>query len=235
METLKTILTSGAVVNFFTVILGAGIGLIFKKGIPEKLNNALMTGMALCVLLIGIDGILNDGNKILVIIISVAAGAVIGELIDLDKLVNRLGEKLEQQVNKKGGNAKIAEGFISATLLFCVGAMTIVGSLESGINGDNMTIYSKAVIDCVAAITFASTLGFGVMLSSASVLAIQGSITLLAVYIAPFLTTDIITQMSTVGSLLIVALSFNMLGFTKIKVMNFVPAIFLPLLLCQFM
>ncbi len=235
METLKQILTSGAVVNFFTVILGAGIGLIFQKGIPEKLKSALMTGMALCVLLIGIDGILNEGNKILVIIISVALGAVIGELIDLDKWVNNLGKKIENHFNKKGGNAKIAEGFVSATLLFCVGAMTIVGSLESGISGNNMTIYSKSVIDCVAAITLASTLGFGVMLSSASVLIIQGGITLLAVYIAPFLTTEVITQMSTVGSLLIVALSLNMLGLTKIKVMNFLPAIFLPLPLCLFM
>ena len=235
MEILKTIITSGAVVNFFTVILGAAIGLIFKKGIPEKLKSALMTGMALCVFLIGVDGILSEGNKILVIIISVAIGAVLGQLIDLDKWVNRLGKILESKFNSQGGNAKIAEGFVSATLLFCVGAMTIVGSLESGINGDNMTIYSKAVIDCIAAITLASTLGFGVMLSSVAVLIIQGSITLLAVYITPFLNADIITQMSTVGSLLIVALSFNMLGITKIKVMNFVPAIFIPLLLCQFM
>ena len=142
---------------------------------------------------------------------------------------------MESKFNSPGGNTKIAEGFVSATLLFCVGAMTIVGSLESGINGDNMTIYSKAVIDCIAAITLASTLGFGVMLSSVSVLIIQGSITLLAIYIAPLLNADIITQMSTVGSLLIVALSLNMLGVTKIKVMNFVPAIFIPLLLCQFM
>lgn len=235
MEILKTILTSGAVVNFFTVILGAAIGLIFKKGIPERLKTALMTGMALCVFLIGVDGILSEGNKILVIIISVAIGAVIGELIDLDKWVNRLGKRLESKFNSPGGNTKIAEGFVSATLLFCVGAMTIVGSLESGINGDNMTIYSKAVIDCIAAITLASTLGFGVMLSSVSVLIIQGSITLLAIYIAPLLNADMITQMSTVGSLLIVALSLNMLGVTKIKVMNFVPAIFIPLLLCQFM
>ena len=235
MEILKTIITSGAVVNFFTVILGAAIGLIFKKGIPEKLKSALMTGMALCVFLIGVDGILSEGNKILVIIISVAIGAVLGQLIDLDKWVNRLGKILESKFNSQGGNAKITEGFVSATLLFCVGAMTIVGSLESGINGDNMTIYSKAVIDCIAAITLASTLGFGVMLSSVAVLIIQGSITLLAVYITPFFNADIITQMSTVGSLLIVALSFNMLGITKIKVMNFVPAIFIPLLLCQFM
>lgn len=235
MELLKTIITSGAVVNFFTVILGAAIGLIFKKGIPERLKTALMTGMALCVFLIGVDGILNEGNKILVIIISVAVGAVIGELIDLDKWVNRFGKRLESKFNSPGGNTKIAEGFVSATLLFCVGAMTIVGSLESGISGDNMTIYSKAVIDCIAAITLASTLGFGVMLSSVAVLIIQGGITLLAVYISPFLNADIITQMSTVGSLLIVALSLNMLGITRIKVMNFVPAIFIPLLLCQFM
>ena len=235
METLKTILLSGAVVNFFTVILGAAIGLLLKKGIPERLKNALMTGMAFCVFLIGVDGILNDGNKILVIIISMALGAVIGELIDLDKLVNALGLKIEKSFNKRGDNSKIAEGFVSATLLFCVGAMTIVGSLKSGISGDNMTIYSKAVIDCVAAITLASTLGFGVMLSCFSVLIIQGGITLLAIYIEPLLSADIITQMSSVGSLLIVALSLNMLGVTKIKVMNFVPAIFLPLLLCQFM
>lgn len=235
MSIIKTILTSGAVVNFFTVILGSLIGLLLKKGIPEKIKNALMTGMALCVLLIGIDGILNEKNKILVIIISMAIGAVIGELIDLDKLVNMLGTKIEKSLDKKGGNSKIAEGFVSATLLFCVGAMTIVGSLESGISGDNMTIYSKAVIDCVAAITLASTLGVGVMLSSASVLIIQGGITLLAIYIEPFLSADIITQMSSVGSLLIVALALNMLGVTKIKVMNFVPSIFMPLLLCQFM
>ena len=235
METIKNIILSGAVINFFAVIIGAAIGLVFKKGIPEKIKNAIMTGMALCVLLIGIDGIMNDANKILVIIISIALGAVVGELIDLDKWVNLLGQRLEKGMKKHNDNAQVAEGFVGATLLFCVGAMTIVGSIESGIGGSNITLYSKSVIDCFSAITLASTLGLGVIFSSFSVLIIQGSITLLAGYIQPLLTADITTQMSTIGSLLIVALSLNMLGLTKIKVMNFVPAIFLPLLLCQFM
>lgn len=235
MELLKTIITSGAVVNFFLVILGSALGLLLKKGLPEKIKNALMTGMAFCVFLIGVDGMLNQNNDILVIIISVAIGTVIGELIDLDKWVNKLGKSLENSFNKKGCNTKIAEGFVAATLLFCVGAMTVVGSIESGINGNNLTLYSKSIIDCIAAVTLASTLGIGVMLSCFSVLFLQGGITLLAVYIAPVLNDNIITQMSSVGSLLIVALALNMLGLTKIKVMNHLPAIFVPILLCQFM
>ncbi len=228
------VITSGAVINFILVILGSLIGLIFKKGIPERFKTAVMSGMAFCVLLIGIDGILNEGNKILVIIISMAIGSLIGEWIDLDKLVNRVGKKAENYFNRKGGNAKIAEGFVAATLLFCVGAMTIVGSIDSGVSGDNLTLYSKSVIDCVAAIALASTYGVGVMLSCLSVLIIEGGITVLAVYIAPILSTDIITQMSCVGSLLIIGLALNMLGITKLRVMNYTPAIFLPILLCQF-
>lgn len=235
MELLKTIFTSGAVVNFFLVILGSLIGLIFRKGFSEKIKNALMTGMAFCVLLIGVDGMLNENNNILVIIVSVAVGTVIGEWIDLDKWVNKLGQSIENSFNKKGGNTKIAEGFVTATLLFCVGAMTVVGSIESGISGNNLTLYSKSIIDCITAVTLASTFGIGIMLSCFSVLILQGGITLLAVYIAPVLNDYIVTQMSSVGSLLIVALALNMLGFTKIKVMNYLPAIFFPLLLCQFM
>ena len=231
MNTLLNILKSGAVVNFFLVILGSAVGLIFKKGIPERVRNALFSGMAFCVLLIGIDGMLNEGNNILVIIISVALGAIIGELIDIDKWVNRLAHGIEGALNKKGGNAKIAEGFVSATMLFCVGAMTVVGSIDSGVSGDNVTLYSKSLIDCVAAIPLTASFGFGVMLSSLAVLAIEGGITLAAVWLVPVLTEEIIINMSTIGSLLIVAISLNMLGLTKIKVMNYLPAIFLPILI----
>ena len=163
-----------------------------------------------------------------------AIGAVIGELIDLDKLVNKIGEGIEKKFNKNGNNLSVAKGFVSATLLFCVGAMTIVGSIDSGINGDNSTLYSKSVIDCVAAIALTSSFGFGVIFSSLSVLFIEGSLTLIATVVSPILTEYIISQMSVIGSLLIVALSLNMLGITKIKVMNFVPAILLPLILCLF-
>lgn len=227
------VITSGAVVNFFLVVLGTLVGLIFKKGIPQKLQNALMTGMAFCVLYIGITGLFEEGANILVIIVCFALGAVIGELIDLDKQVNRLGKAIENRFSKTKQN-KIADGFVAATLLFCVGAMTIVGSIDSGISGDNSTLYSKSVIDCVAAAVLTSSLGIGVIFAAFSALIIEGGITLLANFIAPVLNQTVIAQMSVIGSLLIIALALNMLGITKIKVMNFVPAILLPLVLIFF-
>ena len=229
-----TVLLSGAVVNFFLVILGTLLGLLFKKGLPEKIQTVLMTAMAFCVFYIGVTGIFDDKANILVIIGCMAVGAVIGELIDLDKLVNKIGQGIENRFNKKGKNVSIAKGFVSATLLFCVGAMTIVGSIDSGINGDNATLYSKSVIDCVAAMALTSSMGVGVIFASLSVLFIEGGLSILATVVSPILTEYIISQMSVIGSLLIVALSLNMLGITKIKVMNFVPAILLPLVLCIF-
>ncbi len=231
---IGTVLLSGAVVNFFLVILGTVLGLLFKKGLPQKIQNVLMTGMAFCVFYIGVTGIFDQKANILVIIGCMAVGAVIGELIDLDKLVNKIGQGIENKFNKNGNNVSIAKGFVSATLLFCVGAMTIVGSIDSGINGDNATLYSKSVIDCVAAMALTSSMGVGVIFASLSVLIIEGGLSILATVVSPILTEYIILQMSVIGSLLIVALSLNMLGITKIKVMNFVPAILLPIVLCIF-
>ena len=224
------IITSGAVINFLLVIAGTLLGLIFKKGIPERVKTTLMNGMALCVLYIGVTGLFEDGTDIIIVIISFALGSVIGELIDFDGIINRLGSRLEAKLGK--GETKLAEGFVTATLLFCVGAMTVVGSIESGISGDNSTLYSKSMIDCVAAMALTSSLGIGVILSSLSVLILEGGLTLLAVFVEPILTDTIVTQMSIIGSLLIISLSLNMLGLTKIKVMNYLPSIFLPLLLC---
>lgn len=231
---LGKILSSGAVVNFFLVIIGSLLGLLFKKGIPERIQQTIMTGMAFCVLYIGITGLFEKGANILVMIGCFAVGSIIGELLDLDKRVNNLGAFIEKKVQKKGNDAKIAEGFVAATLLFCVGAMTIVGSIDSGINGDNTTLYSKSVIDCVAAVALTSSMGIGVIFAALSTLVIEGGLTLLAGVISPILNDYIIAQMSVIGSLLIIALALNMLKITKIKVMNFVPAILLPLLLCFF-
>ncbi len=229
------ILKSGAVVNFLLVILGGVLGSFLKKGIPEKAKTILMQGMALCVMYIGVTGILETGINVLTVILSIALGALIGELCDLDRLVNRLGEGIEKKLNKGGENIKLAEGFVTATLLFCVGAMTVVGSIDSGISGDNATLYSKSLIDCISAIVFASTLGIGVALSAFPVLIIEGALTLLAKAIEPILTAEIIGHMSVIGSLLIIAISLNMLGLTKIKVMNLLPAVFLPIIFCLFM
>lgn len=232
---LERIFLSGAVVNCVLVIIGAAVGVLLRKGIPERVKDTLVKGMALCVLYIGVSGIIDSAIKPLVVIVSIALGAVIGELLDLDRMINRLGEKIEKRFNKGEKKVQITEGFVSATLLFCVGAMTVVGSIDSGISNDNTTLYSKSLIDAISAIPMASALGIGVMLSSIPILIIEGALTLLAVVVKPILTADNIVQMSAVGSLLIIAISLNMMGLTKIKVMNLLPAVFLPLALCLFM
>lgn len=228
------VFTSGAVVNFILVIIGSLLGFLFKKGLPERITHALMTGMALCVLYIGVTGLFEKDANILVIIVCMAIGTVIGELLNLDKQVNRLGAFIQKKFAKNDQKSNIADGFVTATLLFCVGAMTVVGSIDSGISGDNSTLYSKSVIDCVAALALTSSMGIGVMFASLSALVIEGGLTLLANIVAPILDDYIIAQMSVIGSLLIIALALNMLKITKIKVMNFVPAIILPIILCLF-
>ncbi len=227
---LGKILLSGAVVNFFVVIVAGFFGLLLKKGIPEKVKTALMHGMALCVMYIGITGFFETKAKIIVIIISFALGSVLGELIDLDKQINRLGLRLQKKLSR--GDGRFAEGFVTATLLFCVGAMTVVGSIESGINGDNSMLYSKTVIDSVSTVALTATFGAGVLFAAIPVLLIEGGITLLASFVSPVLTEVAVTQMSIIGSALIIALSLNMLGITKIKVMNYLPSILLPIPLC---
>ncbi len=229
------IFTSGAFVNFILVLLGSGAGMLLKRGIPEKIQKTLIVAVALCVLYIGVTGVFEADINVLIIIISMALGAVIGQALNLDGLLNNLANKIEGKFKSGGESGKIAEGFAGATLLFCVGAMTVVGSIDSGISGDNATLYSKSVIDCISAAVMASSLGLGVMLSAFAVLFIEGVLTLLASVVEPILTAYVVAHISVIGSLLIIALALNMLKITNIKVMNIIPAVFLPLLLCLFM
>jgi len=195
----------------------------------------MMKGLGLCTLYLGISGSL-EGQNSLILIISMVVGALIGEGIDLDAKLNHFGSWIESKFKSKDGEkVSIAEGFVSASLLFCVGAMTIVGSLQSGLQGNHEMLFNKSMLDFVAAIIFASTMGVGVMLSAAFVFVYQGAITLAAQWLAPFLTDTIIAEMTCVGSVIIIGLAFNMLGITKLKVMNYVPAIFIPIILCRFM
>ena len=229
---IKKVLLSGAVINFALVIIGGIIGALLKRGIPDRFRKTITHGMALCVLFIGITGLFQT-TKInpLVVILSMAIGAVIGELIDLDRLINKLGDKLGKRFS--GADEKsFSKGFVTATLVFCVGAMSVVGSIDSGIKGDNTVLYSKSLIDGVTAMVFASTFGIGVAFSAAPVLLLEGALTLLAVAVAPVLTTVVVNSMAVVGSLIIIAIALNMLELTKIKIMNLLPAVFLPLLLC---
>ncbi|MBO5059630.1 MAG: DUF554 domain-containing protein [Clostridia bacterium] len=224
----------GTFVNMAAVVAGGSLGLILNSRFPKHLSDSLMKALGLCTLLIGITGILKGENQ-LITIISMAVGTVIGELLDLDGKLNTLGLFLQNKFKKDGSRVSVAEGFINASLLFCVGAMSIIGSLQSGLTGDNQMIYTKSLLDFTSSIIFASTLGIGVLFASAPILVYQGSIVLLAHYLAPFLTDSVIAEMTCVGSLIIIGLGFNMLGLTKLKIMNYVPAIFLPVILCLFM
>lgn len=224
----------GTLVNCVAIILGCIVGLIVKGRLTEKIGTTIMHGLALCVTYIGISGALK-GEDTLQMIICIAIGALIGEIIDIDKRLNNLGSYIEEKINakkkdKSEGNISIAEGFVTSSLLFCVGAMAVVGSLESGLQGNHETLFAKSILDGVSSIIFTSSLGIGVLLSSAVVLIYQGSITLLAGVLSTVLTEAIISNMSAVGSLLIMGLGINMICNTKIKVANLLPSIFLPII-----
>lgn len=226
---------TGSYINVILVVVGGAIGLLLKKGLPERMSDAVMKAMGLCVLYIGVSGCLK-GENALIAVISMAAGTIFGSAVDLDKRMNNLAVKVEKKLSKKStGESNMAQGLVTATLLFCVGAMAVVGSLDSGISGDYSTLATKSVIDGISSIVLASTLGYGVLLSSIPVFLYQGSITLLAGVVAPFLNEAAVNEMTCVGSLLIIAIALNMLKITNIKVMNSLPAVFLPVILCQFM
>lgn len=246
----------GTIVNVVAVILGSLIGVLCtgigrKKEMSERgkrVSDAIFTALGLSVMLIGIVGAIKGAvngqikdafvegsvefaeistQRTLAIILSMVVGVIIGELIDLDKQINKLGDKLQKLLSGKGGN--VSEAFVSASLLFCVGSMTIVGAMESGISRDHTLLVTKSVMDFVASIIFASTMGIGVAFSAIFVLIYQGGITLIASELGHFLSNDVITCMGSVGSLLIIVLGFNLVCKTKIKIMNFIPAMFLPI------
>ena len=224
----------GTIVNTAAVIVGALLGLLLKKGLPERFQDVIMKGLALCVLLIGISGALK-GQNTLIAILSIVIGAIIGEWIDIDRRLNRLGQLIEARFAKGGGEQTVARAFVTSSLLFCVGAMAIVGSLQSGLSGNHEMIFTKSVLDGVASVIFASSLGYGVLFSAAAVFVYQGAIVLLAQWVAPLLSDVVIAEMTCTGSLLIIALGLNMLGVTKMKVANYLPALLIPIVLCLFL
>ena len=224
----------GVIVNVGTVLLGSLVGLFLKRGIPEKVTEALMIGIGLCTVFIGISGAL-QGENTLVLILSMAIGTVIGTLLDIDRQLNRLAAYVETRFKQKDGQVTVAEGFVTASLLFCVGAMTIVGSLQAGGTGDCEMLYTKATLDLISSCVLSASLGIGVLLADAFVLVFQGGLLLLAGFIAPFLTDYAIGEMTCAGSVLIIALGLNLIGVTKIKVANYLPVILIPPFLCLFM
>lgn len=236
---------SGTIVNAVLIIAGALGGLLFKKLMPERLKNTLLQAVGLIVMFVGIGGAVAasltfaDGafgtKDTLNMILSMVLGTIIGELINIEKGLDAFGSFCQKKLVRGDGKSTFAEGFVTASLIFVVGAMAVVGSLDNGIRGDNTTLVAKGIIDCITSVVLASTLGIGVMLSALPVFLYQGAIALLGVYIEPYLTAAVISQMSFTGSILIFAIGVNMLGLTKIKVGNMLPAIFMPIVFDLFL
>ena len=229
----------GNIVNAALIIVGAGLGMLFKKGIPERFKKIIFTGSATAVFFIGVigvitasitaaeDGVLNS-SYLMGLLISLVIGGIVGELIRIDKFFDLIGNKLSAKLSK--GESSVAEGFVTASVVFCAGAMAIVGGMNDGM-GDPSMLYTKAVIDGITAMIFASVYGIGVMFSCISVFAYQGVFVVLSGIATRFLPAMVINQMSLVGSAVMMLIAFNLWDVKKFNVANMIPAIFMPILL----
>lgn len=234
----------GTIVNTLAILGGSFAGLLMRRGMPERLKETLQGAIGLSVVLLGISGVMTgmlrtqDGGSLervdlMVLIISMMTGAVIGELINIDRYLNRFGEFLASKLMRGGNEGEentFAQGFSDATILYCVGAMAIVGALEDGLLGNPDTLYAKAALDGITSVILASGLGVGVAASAISVFLYQGSITCLAMFIKPLMFGNSMGQLSMVGSALIMCIGFNVLKVTNIRVANLLPAAFMPII-----
>lgn len=236
---------TGTIINFVGVLVIGILGSFVKKGIPKRITDTLIAAMAICVIFIGIDGVLeaapaiskiksfSDGLvKVLVMIISMAIGTLIGELIDIDKQITRLGDFFETKFTsgKDAKKGNFAKGFVSCSILFCVGAMAVNGGIEDGMGNPEILI-AKTVIDCITCFIMATTLGIGCAFSAFTLLIYQGAFALLGFALSSAIPAATMSYMSVVGSLIIILIGTNMLGATKVKTANMIPAMFIPLLL----
>ena len=217
----------GTIANVAAIVVGGIAGTVIKKGVPPKIAGTVVKGLALAVLLVGVENALKV-NNLLLVMLSMVVGGIVGELWDVDQRLKNFGDAIERRCKGKGG--KVSDGFVTGTLLYCVGAMAIVGSLESGLSGNHQLLYAKAVLDGIMSLIFASTLGIGIALSGLSVLLYQGSITMAATSLQPLLSEAVKADTSAIGGLLIIGMSLNMLELNNIKVANLLPAIFIPIL-----
>ena len=232
----------GTLVNFAVVLVMGTLGAFIKKGIPKRFSDIVMSAMGVCVIYIGIDGLMEAAPdtsvsaplltpglfKILVMIISMALGTLIGELINFEKWMDRLGAFASKRLGKLGGHENFARGFVSCSILFCVGAMTVNGAI-AGANGDHQLLLTKSVIDGVSVLVMASSLGIGCAFSSFFILIYQGILTLFGTALVGVLSASTLTYMSVTGSLVVVLLGTNVLGITKVKTANMVPAMFVAI------
>ena len=217
----------GTIVNTLAIIVGSLLGIVFRGGIPKKYQVTIMQAISLAVILIGLKMAFKT-DAVLLVIFSLVIGSIFGEFLKIEDRLENLGKQLETKFSKAGNG--IAKGFVVASLVFCVGSMAIVGSMESGLTGNHQTLFAKSAIDGLSSIIFTSIFGIGVLFSSISVFVYQGFITITASIMKPFLIPPVINQMSGIGGLLIMAIGFNLLEIKKINVGNMLPGIFIPLI-----
>lgn len=230
----------GTVINAAFILLGSFVGILLKKGIHERLQTTVIHAIGLSTCFIGIAGVLSkmlivgdsgyslNTQGTMLLVLSLVLGALAGECINIEKRLEKAGEFCRTKIKLKNGNDTFVEGFVSASLLFCVGAMAIVGSLEDGLNGDISTLFAKSVMDGTVSIFYGATMGVGVCFSVVPVVLYQGAITLLAGVIQPYLSQVLIDQISMVGSVLIFGIGINMLCKIKLRLGNMLPAILVP-------
>lgn len=220
---------TGTIANAVAIIVGGSIGMIFGRWIPERFGKTITQGMSLAVLLIGLKGALEvKGDDVMLVIFSLIAGICIGEALDIEKRLENLGHSIQDRFSAVGGN--FTKGFVTASLIYCVGSMAIMGALQSGLEGKHDILFAKSALDGTLSLILASTLGFGVVASSVPILLYQGGLAAGASLMKPLLVPGVVSQMSVVGGLLIASIGINVLEMAKIRVGNMLPAIFMPLL-----
>ena len=222
----------GNYVNTIAIIVGTILGLLIHKGLKEDYKDTMMQAIGLSVLFIGaataLNGLLDPESEAILFIISLVIGGVVGEMLGLDSALNRLGQFLQNRVGR--GDHNVARGFVTASLIFCVGTMAIIGSLESGLRGNYDMLFAKSILDGVTSMILATTLGIGVAFSAAAVFIYQGAIIVFAGTLEPILTIQVIREISIIGGILIFAIGLNMLEIIKVRTVNLLPAVLVPIL-----
>ncbi len=221
----------GTLVNVFAIILGGILGILIKSRFPKRINKIIFQVIGLFTITLGITMAIKT-NNILIVAFSLLIGSIIGEIIDLEKYLERLSEKLKSKI--KNSSDKFSEGFITATLIYCIGPMAILGSIEEGLGGFPNLLFAKSVLDGVASIALASALGIGVIFSTIPLLIYQGGITLFANYVSNYLSDALIVELSAVGGVLLLGLGMNIAEIKKFKVINMLPSLFVVVVLSYF-
>lgn len=219
----------GAIVNAISVVVGAGVGTTFGHLLKEQTRQGIMLAISLVVIFIGIQGALNT-QTLIVLVLSLVIGTLIGESFDFDGKFNHFAQKLQDKL-ADDGESTFQEAFVSATLFVVVGAMAIIGSLQSGLSLDHSTMYAKSILDFVFVFVLSSTLGIGASFAAIPLFIYEAALALLAAFLAPLLGEAVVTEIGAVGSLTIMGLGFNLLQITDIKVMNIAPSMFMPIIL----